>query len=87
MTKYFHGDDVLAANLQGESVLLDMKSKDYFRLNETASFVWQCLGEGATRDELISQVVAAFEVDDVQAGTAIDALLAELLQRGLVRAD
>lgn len=41
--KYTPSPDVLTANLQGESVLLDMHSKDYYRLNETAACVWRRL--------------------------------------------
>lgn len=77
-------DDVLAAHLEGEAVLLHMDTKDYFRLNETAAVVWKALERGAAREAIVDQLVAAFEVDRDEAAAELDRLLSELFARGLV---
>ncbi|MDD9933402.1 MAG: PqqD family protein [Myxococcales bacterium] len=66
----------------GTGVLLDMDSKFYFTLNETAIFVWKQLAAPATlnRDELAARVSGEFDVDAAAAADDIDAVL-EMLQR------
>lgn len=64
----------------GTGVLLDLDSKFYFTLNETALFVWKRLSSGQSRAELIEALAAAFEVDAAAAGEDLDAVL-ELLAR------
>lgn len=77
-------DDVLAAHLDGEAVLLNMDTKDYYRLNETAAVVFKGLERGLGRDALVDELCANFEVDRADAAGAVDALLAGLVERGLV---
>jgi hypothetical protein len=66
----------------GTGVLLDLDSKFYFTLNDTAIFVWRQLAaaEPVDRDQLVLRVSHEFEVDAAQAESDLDALL-ELLTR------
>lgn len=77
-------DDVLAAHLHGEAVLLNMETKNYYRLNETAAVVFRGLERGLGRDALVQELCASFEVGRAEAAAAVDSLLAELAERGLV---
>jgi hypothetical protein len=77
-------DDVLAAHLEGEAVLLHMDTKDYYRLNATAAAVFKGLERGLGRDALVDDLCAQFEVQRADAAAAVDALLAELAERRLV---
>jgi hypothetical protein len=76
--------EVLAAHLGDEAVLLDLDAKRYYRLNESAAVVFRALEAGEGRDGAIRQLVAAFEVDEAEAASAVDALLVDLAKRGLV---
>lgn len=76
--------DVLAAHLDGEAVLLHMDTKDYYRLNATAAAVFKGLERGLARDALVDDLCAQFEVEHAEAAAAVDALLAELAERRLV---
>ncbi len=76
--------EVLAAHLGDEAVLLDLAAKRYYRLNESAAVVFRALEEGEGRDAAIRRLVAAFEVCESDAASAVDALLADLAARGLV---
>jgi hypothetical protein len=78
---------VMAAHLDGQAVLLDLASKDYFRLNETSALVWSGIERGETREQILAALVAGFEVGEAEAARALDALLAELRQRGLLAAE
>lgn len=66
----------------GTGVLLDLDSKFYFTLNETAIFVWKTLSGGApaTEDELAARLTATFEVDMTRAREDLAPVL-ELLGR------
>jgi hypothetical protein len=76
--------EVLAAHLGDEAVLLDLSAKRYYRLNETAAVVFRALEEGEGRDGAVRRLIAAFEVSEPDAASAVDALLADLAARGLV---
>jgi hypothetical protein len=78
-------DDVLTAHLQGEAVLLDMASRRYFQLNETAAAVWKQLERGADRAALLEHVCGAFDVVPEAAGPELDRILAELAAMNLIR--
>lgn len=73
----------------GTAVLLDLDSKFYFTLNETAVFVWRLLSaRGApapSREQLVAAVIAEFETDVAAAQTDLQSLLDELSREHLVR--
>jgi hypothetical protein len=77
-------DDVLAAHLEGEAVLLHMDTKNYYRLNATAAAVYKGLEQGLGRDALVDDLCAHFEVERDVAAAEVDRLLRELAERGLV---
>jgi hypothetical protein len=77
--------DVLTAHLPGEAVLLDMDTKNYYRLNATAAEIWRAMEKGMARQEILDDLLARYEVDEATAAAEVDALLAALQDRRLVR--
>lgn len=84
--RYTASPDVLAAHLEGEAVLLHMESKDYFRLNDTAAWVWKGLERGMDRAALLRSLLERYEIDAPAAEIELDRLLEELRARGLIGA-
>lgn len=82
--KYSVPGDVLAAHLEGEAVLLNMETKDYFRLNATAACVWKGLERGMDHAALVDELCANFEVAPAEAAEELDRLLGELETRRLI---
>lgn len=78
-------DEVLAAHLEGEAVLLHLGAKSYFRLNATGAVLWKGLERGLDRDALLEELLENFEVDRETAEAELDRFLAELAERGLTR--
>jgi hypothetical protein len=74
---------VLAAHLDGETVLLHMDSKRYFRLNATAQRIWQLLEQKLDSDAIVETLTTEFEVTADDARTAVAALIADLKQHSL----
>jgi hypothetical protein len=68
----------------GEIVALDENSLMYLNANPSGALLWQALARGATRDELVQGVLAAFDVDEATASADVDRFLAELDERGLL---
>ena len=77
-------EDVLAAHLEGEAVLLHMDTKNYYRLNATAARVYRGLERGLGREALLDDLCGAFEVDRATAAAEVDRLMDDLAARGLL---
>jgi sensor domain CHASE-containing protein len=76
--------DVVACELEGDSVLLDIASSRYFRLNAVGTHVWNALTEPKTVADLQHMILEAFDVDAGRCAQDLDALLGKLSKSGLV---
>jgi hypothetical protein len=84
---YSPSTDAIAAQLEGEAVLLHLGTKRYFRLNETAAQVWAALEAGVADPRgLTDWLCERFDVAPEVAGAEVVRLLGELEARGLVNA-
>jgi hypothetical protein len=82
--RYEISSNVLSAGLEGEAVLLDMDSKNYFRLNSTGAAVWSELERGKSQEEILATLNATFDGDPTLIATELEELLQTLLARKLV---
>lgn len=46
----------------GEGILVDLNTKKYFTLNETAKLVWKALEEKKTFDQIVGLITNEYEV-------------------------
>jgi hypothetical protein len=69
-----------------EAILLDEALGRYFSANPVASRILRACREGAGRDQLLDDLVAAYRVDRERAASDLDRFLADLLARGLLQA-
>jgi len=80
--------DVVWRDVDGEIVLLNVASGQYFGLDEVGSRVWLLLqqdGEaGTAMTTLLDRVVAEFDVDGPTAEADLTALIHQLLEQQLV---
>jgi len=77
-------DTAMSRDLDGEVVILDIPSGNYFALNEVGALVWDQLEDDTDRETLVTAVTGAFDVDVETAATDIDALLEQLTEAGLI---
>lgn len=70
--------------VEGDFVLMDMKSGKYLGLDPVASTVWKSLAEHGDLDRAAQAVCESFDVDLERARTDIEAWVAELEDQGLV---
>lgn len=52
--------------------------KNIIRLNEVGAFLWECLMEPKTKEEMLSELMKTYEVEESDAMQAIDGFLAML---------
>jgi hypothetical protein len=77
--------DLIAAEADGEVLMLDVESGNYFGLNEVASFVWLQLETPLTVAELCDRVQSEFEVDETRCLADLIAHLTAMVAEGLVQ--
>lgn len=70
----------------GEGVLVDLDTKKYFQLNETAMFVWRRLEKGEGVAEIASGMAAEYDVTPERAAESVRRLLDNLRSFKLVQA-
>jgi len=78
-------EEVLSQELDGEAVLLDLASENYFRLNETGLRIWQLLTENGDPELAFGRLLQEFEIDRQTLRDDMEQLLSQLLEEGLLR--
>ena len=77
-------DDVLFQELQGEAVLLNLKSGVYFGLDPVGTRIWQLFAEHEVLAEIAQTIVAEYDVAEDRCSTDLLTLVADLERQGLV---
>lgn len=79
--RYKCAPNVSWRRVASEVVVLDLKTSDYFSLNETAALAWESLVAGATVDEAAEALVRRYKVAPEDAGRHVKTLLQKLLKQ------
>lgn len=70
------GKNVVVTDFDGgEGILVDLNTKRYYQLNETAMLVWRGLEQGKSVNEIVNDVTASYEVETEHATTSVQRLL------------
>ncbi|VVT02241.1 PqqD family protein [Erythrobacter sp. EC-HK427] len=78
-------DTIVAREVGGEMVLLDLEAGTYFGLNAVGARIWAALGEAPqTQAALTTLIAAEFDAEEAVIAQDIAALLADLQTNGLV---
>lgn len=85
LKRFTVSEDVVARNVGGEMVLLDLATGLYFGLNAVGSCVWDRLNESAAcLDELADRIEAEFDAPREVIEQDLTALLGNLAERQLI---
>lgn len=69
-------DHVVSTDFEGgEGVLVDLNTRKYYRLNETAMLVWRGLEQGRSFDEIVGEMTDAYEVTREHARGSVEKIL------------
>ena len=70
--------------IDGEVVAIDVQTSTYFSANSSGAILCQMLSDGATHDELVERLTAAFGIDRERADADVSAFVGALQGRGLL---
>lgn len=76
--------DALARELDGEVLVLDLRSSLYFGMTGTAARIWQLIEAGEPRDAMVAALAREFAADRHVIEADIDAFVSDLTARGLI---
>jgi hypothetical protein len=76
--------EVLARQVGGETVMLDLAKGAYFGLDPVGARMWQLLAEGKTLAEVRDAIVEEYDVSREDAERDLLALVADLMAQGLL---
>ena len=79
--------DVIFRELDGEAVLLDLGSGRYYGLNGVATRVWTLVAGGTPVEGVLEALALEFDAEAPRIATDVEALLADLIDRGLLVED
>ena len=70
--------------IDGEAVIINLDSGNYYSLVEVGSFVWDLVGKGASASEVQSLVLQAYQGDATDIDRGVQELLVQLQQENLI---
>jgi Coenzyme PQQ synthesis protein D (PqqD) len=76
--------DVVSCELNGETTILNVRSGDYYGLDEVGASVWRIISEPHTVAEIIKAITSEYDVDTAQCEGDLIGLLNKLVAHGLV---
>jgi hypothetical protein len=75
---------VVARQIGGETVILNLESGTYFGLNAVGARIWELIGEGKSVNEVRSVMLAEFEVSEDVLDRDLERLLCDLRNHELL---
>lgn len=85
--KIIFADTVFAQEVDGEMVLLDMESENYFGLDEVGTAIWHAMQENETLQEVLESLLEQYEVEAEVLERDLSDFVEKLLESGLVEVE
>ena len=83
--KVTFAETVFAQEVDGEMVLLDMESENYFGLDEVGTAIWQAMQEKETLKEVFEALLEQYEVEEEMLEHDLSDFVGKLVESGLVK--
>jgi len=77
--------EVVTQRVEGETVLVHLRTNEIYALNSTASRAWDLLATGMNREAVQEELQREFDVPSDQLRDEIDTLIANLIEKKLLR--
>lgn len=78
--------NVIAADADGQPLLLHVTNWTYLSFNEVGGRIWQHLAEPRSRDELLGLLASEFDAPGAQIGADLDTFVSVLKAKGFLAA-
>lgn len=70
--------------IDGEAVIINLDSGNYYSLVDVGSFIWSLVEKGASANEVQNQVLKTYDGDATDVDRGVQELLAQLQQENLI---
>ena len=67
-----------------DSILLDLRSGDFFDVNDVGLMIWKQIDGQQTVKEIITKLAASFDTADEEIASDVNEFLKELVDKGLI---
>ena len=71
---------------RGEGILVDLNTRRYYQLNESAMIVWKGLERGKTVSQIVDDFTSTYEIEPDRAAVSVERLVNSLQTYKLVSA-
>jgi len=85
--KITFADTVFAQEVDGEMVLLDMNSENYFGLDEVGTAIWQAMQENGVLQEVYNTLLEQYDVEEEVLQKDLLDFVEKLVESGLVEVE
>ncbi|HYZ79488.1 MAG TPA: PqqD family protein [Gaiellaceae bacterium] len=79
--------NVIHETIEGEVILIDLKTGTYYSLRETGAAIWEAIDRGAGLDEIEGALELRYDGSPDEMREAVRKLVGELEREGLIRAE
>jgi len=76
-------ETLFAQEIDGEMVLLDMTTENYYGLDAVATDIWRLLEEGKSLEETAEALREIYEVEDARLREDLEGFVSRLMEQGL----
>ena len=88
MTRLTTCDHIVFTEFDGtEGILVDLNTKKYYQLNETATLIWKELANNAPIVEIANSLAASYEVTPEDAQRNVQSMVQQLRDYKLISTD
>jgi len=81
---YVQADNVVSCDYEGGKALLDLEKSSYFKLNNSATLIWNWLETPITLDGIVKNMTDVFEIDVITCKSDVSKILSDFLQSKLI---
>lgn len=81
---YRIADGVFCQELNGESVLLNLDTEQYYSLDPTGTRIWQLLINTASIDATVKAMLAEYSIEEAALRRDVEELVRKLIAKGLL---
>jgi hypothetical protein len=80
-----HHPGMVAADMDGETVMMSIEAGEYFGLNDVGTYLWEFMAEPIAISDLCQRVLDSYEVDEATCQTGVLSYVAKLMDKGAVK--
>jgi len=81
---YLRNPDIIAADMDGEKVMLSIDLGQYFGVGGVGSRVWELLAEPMTLEQVANVIGSEYEIDEATCRADMAKFIETLAEHGLV---